>query len=55
MGPISMETGAAEGLTSDPLAATILLTTGAPWVEKEGKEMAVKVVSFSLVVRLGPH
>lgn len=34
----------AEGLTFDPLVATILLTTGAPWVEKESEEMAVKVV-----------
>lgn len=45
----------AEGLTSDPLVATILLTTGAPWVEKESKEMPSRLFSFSLVVGLGPH
>lgn len=44
----------AEGLTSDPLVATILLTTGAPWVEKESKEMAIKVVFISLVVGTKP-
>lgn len=33
-----------EGLAFDPLVATILLTTGASWVEKESEEMAVKVV-----------
>lgn len=44
----------AEGLTSDPLVATILLTTGAPWVEKESKEMAVKVVFIFPCCRPGP-
>lgn len=42
----------AEGLAFDPLVATILLTTGASWVEKESEEMAVKVVF--IFTRSGP-
>lgn len=38
----------AEGLTFDPLVATILLTTGAYWMQREGKEMAVRVAFISL-------